>query len=53
MTKGKKSTDKEKVKGEGLVFYSPEEVTIAYNEDRVDLHAWIKVKANVKENGEK
>jgi DNA-directed RNA polymerase subunit beta' len=45
MTKGKKSTDKVKVKGEGSVFYSPEEVTIAYNEGRVDLHAYIRVKA--------
>ena len=52
MTKGKKSTDKEKVKGEGSVFYSPEEVTIAFNEGRVDLHAYIKVKTHVKENGE-
>ncbi len=31
-------------KGEGLIFYSPEEVTIAYNEKAVDLHALIKVK---------
>jgi DNA-directed RNA polymerase subunit beta' len=32
------------MKGEGKVFYSPEEVIIAYNEKRVDLHAWIKVR---------
>ncbi|PKP08742.1 MAG: DNA-directed RNA polymerase subunit beta' [Bacteroidetes bacterium HGW-Bacteroidetes-4] len=32
------------VKGEGLNFYSPEEVTIAYNEKRLALHANIKVK---------
>ncbi|MFO7827817.1 MAG: DNA-directed RNA polymerase subunit beta', partial [Bacteroidales bacterium] len=32
------------VKGEGLKFYSPEEVTIAYNEGAVALHASIKVK---------
>src|SRR5690606_3235670 len=38
---------------EGKVFYSAEEVIIAYNEKRVDLHAWIKVRAKVrKENGE-
>ncbi len=30
-------------KGEGLVFYGPEEVTIAYNEGRVDIHAPVKV----------
>jgi DNA-directed RNA polymerase subunit beta' len=46
MTKGKKSTETEKVKGDGIIFYSPEEVTIAYNEGKVDLHAIIKVKVN-------
>jgi DNA-directed RNA polymerase subunit beta' len=51
ITKGKKSTDKEKVRGEGKAFYSPEEVIIAYNESRVDLHAFIKVKTNVREDG--
>ncbi len=51
MTKGKRSTDAEKVKGEGLTFYSPEETIIAYNEKRVDLHAWVKVRLEVKENG--
>ncbi len=30
--------------GEGLVFYSPEEAEIAYNERKAELHAWIKVK---------
>jgi len=34
------------VKGEGLTFYSPEEVTIAYNEGAIALHASIKVKVN-------
>ncbi len=46
MTKEKKSTKTEKVKGEGLVFYSSEEVNIAYNENKVDLNASIKVKVN-------
>ena len=32
-------------KGEGMTFYSSEEVMIAYNEGMVDLHAKIKVKA--------
>ncbi len=36
------------VKGEGLVFYSPEESTIALNEGRVDIHANIKVRINGK-----
>src|SRR5690606_26763137 len=53
ITKGKKSTETEIVRGEGKAFYSAEEVIIAYNEKRVDLHAWIKVKTNVRnENGE-
>jgi len=50
-TKGRKTDAEHVVKGEGYTFYSPEEVIIAYNEKRVDLHAWIKVKVNVKENG--
>ncbi len=49
MTKGKKTTKEEKVKGEGLTFYSPEETIIAYNEKRVDLHAFVKVRLQVKE----
>ena len=49
ISKGKKSTDKEKVRGEGKAFYSEEEVIIAYNEGQVDLHAHIKVKTNVRE----
>ena len=44
MTKQRKSTDEVKVKGEGLTFYSPEEVTIAYNEKKVELNATIKVR---------
>ena len=44
MTKLKSSTKQVKVIGEGLTFYSPEEVIIAYNEKRVDLNASIKVK---------
>ena len=46
ITKGKKSSDTEKVKGEGKSFYSAEEVIIAYNEKVIDLHANIKVKAD-------
>src|SRR6201990_43900 len=49
MTKGKKTMGDDKVKGEGLTFYSPEETIIAYNEKRVDLHAWVKVRLKVKE----
>ncbi len=46
ITKARKSTADHKVKGEGLVFYSPEEANIAYNEGRVDLHAIVKVKVD-------
>ena len=45
MTKLLKSTKDYKVKGEGLTFYSSEEVNIAYNEERVDLNAMIKIRA--------
>ena len=45
MTKLLKSTKDHKVKGEGLTFYSSEEVNIAYNEQRVDLNAVIKIRA--------
>jgi DNA-directed RNA polymerase subunit beta' len=48
ITKGKKSTADEKIKGEGKVFYSTDEVIIAYNERVVDLHAYIKVKVNIR-----
>jgi len=48
ITKGKKSTSSEKVKGENKAFYSAEEVIIAYNEGQIDLHAYIKVKALVR-----
>ncbi|MDB4097459.1 DNA-directed RNA polymerase subunit beta' [Flavobacteriaceae bacterium] len=45
MTKLLKSTKDHKVKGEGLTFYSGEEVNIAYNEERVELNAMIKIRA--------
>ena len=40
-------------KGEGSIFYGPEEAEIAYNEGRVTLHAPVTVKVmDVDENGE-
>mgnify|MGYP000979428223 CR=1 FL=1 len=48
-TKGRKTDETRVVKGQDLSFYSAEEVIIAYNEKQIDLHAFIKVKANVKE----
>ncbi|MEK6616914.1 MAG: DNA-directed RNA polymerase subunit beta' [Bacteroidota bacterium] len=44
MTKARISTKEHKVKGEGITFYAPEEVIIAYSEGKVDLHAMIKVR---------
>ncbi|MBK9478133.1 MAG: DNA-directed RNA polymerase subunit beta' [Bacteroidia bacterium] len=51
MTKGRKSEKGHPVKGEGITFYSAEEVIIAFNEKKIDLHAHIRVRANVKEEG--
>ncbi|MCM4173181.1 DNA-directed RNA polymerase subunit beta' [Arenibacter sp. TNZ] len=45
MTKERKTTPEVTVKGEGLTFYSYEEVVIAFNEGRLDLNAGIKVRA--------
>ncbi|MBC8510947.1 MAG: DNA-directed RNA polymerase subunit beta' [Cryomorphaceae bacterium] len=44
MTKEKFSSDEEKVKGQGMIFYSLDEVKIAYNEKQADLHAMIKIR---------
>ncbi|MDG1429047.1 MAG: DNA-directed RNA polymerase subunit beta' [Crocinitomicaceae bacterium] len=46
ITKGKKTMGDDIVKGEGGTFYSPEEVIIANNEGKLDLHASIKVLTN-------
>ncbi len=46
MTKPRRTTETEIVKGEGQRFYSPEEVIIAYNEKRVSLNACISVRLN-------
>ena len=53
MTKARKSTKEHPVKGEGLTFYSAEEVNIAFNEKIVDLNAIVKVRAkDYNEDGE-
>ena len=44
MTKARRSTPEHPVKGENRIFYSAEEVIIAYNEKRADLNAIIKVR---------
>jgi DNA-directed RNA polymerase subunit beta' len=46
ITKIRRSEEGNPVKGEGYKFYSPEEVIIAYNEGKVNLHALIKVKVD-------
>ncbi len=51
ITKGKVTTATETIKGQGKAFYNLDEVIIAYNENKVDLHANIKVKTNIRENG--
>ena len=48
ITKPRKSTPDHIVKGEGKKFYSPEEVIIAYNEKKVDMHAIINCKVWVR-----
>lgn len=53
MTKERKSTPEVPIKGEGLTFYSYEEVEIAFNEGKVNLNAGIKVRAkDFNEEGE-
>jgi len=52
VTKGRKSTEDEQMPGEGMRFYSAEEVIIALNEGKLSLHTHIHVKTKVRENGE-
>lgn len=53
MTKERISTPEHKIKGEGIVFYSAEEVNIAINEERLDLNARVKIRTkDFNEKGE-
>jgi DNA-directed RNA polymerase subunit beta' len=53
VTKGRKSTPQYPILGEGMTFYSAEEVVIAINEKRLSKHAHIKVRTKVRnENNE-
>ncbi len=52
ITKARKSTEEKPVRGEGKRFYSHEEVIIAYNEKRIDLHAIIHVKVKMRKGKE-
>ncbi|MEN9612220.1 MAG: hypothetical protein RLZZ628_3034 [Bacteroidota bacterium] len=49
LTKERKSTPEIKVRGEGSRFYSAEEVIIAYNEQKIDLHACIQCRVKQEE----
>jgi DNA-directed RNA polymerase subunit beta' len=52
ITKLKRSTKEEKVAGEDMTFYSPEEVIIAKNEGALAIHAAVKVRTiDVDEEG--
>ncbi|MDO8969120.1 MAG: DNA-directed RNA polymerase subunit beta', partial [Saprospiraceae bacterium] len=51
LTKERKSIPTNPVKGEGRMFYSAEEVGIAYNEGQLGLHASIECRVTVEENG--
>jgi len=53
MTKERLSTPEHAILGEGLTFYSAEEVNIALNEGRLELNARVKIRArDFNENGE-
>jgi len=53
ITKERRTTKELKVNGEDMKFYSPEEVMIAFNEGKADLHAPIKARVKVEnEEGE-
>ncbi len=44
LTKDKKSTPEQPVLGEGMIFYSPQEVILGLKTGKVDVHAAIKVR---------
>ncbi|MCL4132206.1 UNVERIFIED_CONTAM: hypothetical protein GTU68_020183 [Idotea baltica] len=49
ITKGRRGEKGHPMQGEGSKFYSSEEVTIAYNERKLDLHSYIHVYTNVRQ----
>ena len=53
VTKGRKGTKKNPVKGEGMTFYGAQEVIIGINEGNVSKHAHVKVRVQIRnENDE-
>ncbi len=51
ITKERRSDETRIMKGEGMTFYSAEEVIIAFNEGVIELHTCIKLRTTVIENG--
>jgi len=49
ITKGRRGTQDNPSKGEGMTFYSPEEALVAHNHGTVNLHAFINVKVNLEQ----
>ncbi len=47
LSKGRRASEFRKVPGEGMIFYSPEEVIIAVNEKRLSKQAYIKLRTPV------
>ncbi|MAX79566.1 MAG: DNA-directed RNA polymerase subunit beta' [Crocinitomicaceae bacterium] len=52
ITKPRVSDATRTMRGEGMTFYSAEEVIIAFNEGQLEMHSTIKCKVKVVENGE-
>src|SRR5690554_875778 len=52
VTKGRKGTKEYPILGEGMIFYSAEEVIVAINEGRLSKHAQIKVRVKVRGENE-
>ncbi|MEL6606727.1 MAG: DNA-directed RNA polymerase subunit beta' [Bacteroidota bacterium] len=53
ITKGRKSTAKHPVVGEGMTFYAPEEVIMALDSGKLSQHAHIRVKVKIKDKAGK
>ncbi|MEL6152902.1 MAG: DNA-directed RNA polymerase subunit beta', partial [Bacteroidota bacterium] len=53
LTKGRKSTPSHPVKGEGMIFYGPEEVIMALNNGQLSQHAHIKVQLSTRDKNGK
>ena len=49
VTKGRRGTKENPVRGEGMSFYSQDEVIIAINEGTVSKHAYINVRVNIRD----